>query len=83
MKDKTKKNKMWRDSWMKVQILLICPKHTDIQRVVSLADYTEALEIKSRKKMWICKICGKRLLRSYGDVNFILPESFNTKNKGS
>jgi len=67
---------------MKKLITIICPKHNDIKRVVLLSDYAEALEKKSRKKMWFCKVCGMRLVRDYGEVNFILPEGFNTKNKG-
>jgi len=81
MKGKMKKENEWKEAWMKVQILIVCPKHRDIQRVASLKDYDEALENKSRKKMWFCIKCGKRLVRSYGDINFILKDDFNTREK--
>jgi len=79
MKNKKGGGKKWREAWMKVTIKLSCPKHNDIKRVVLLNDYTEALESKSKKTIWFCDTCGRRLVRNYGDINFILPDDFNTR----
>lgn len=78
---KRKKENEWKDSWVRVQILIVCPKHKDIKRTVLLNDYIEALWKKSRKKLWFCNTCGKRMVRSYSDVNFILKDDFNTREK--
>ena len=82
MKDKKKQCDKWKDRYIKVTIRISCPVHSEIGRTVLLNEYTnKSLEQQSRKKMWFCKKCGKRLRRNYDDVNFIIPESFNTRSK--
>ena len=81
MKDKKKHCDKWKDRYIKVTIKISCPVHNDVERTVLLSDYTKALESGSRKKMWFCEKCGKRLRRNYDDINFILPKEFNTKTK--
>lgn len=81
MKKEKKQDQIWEEKWMKVKVVITCPNHNDIKKLVLLDDYAEALYNKSRKKKWFCEKCGKRLVRTFEDINFILPKEFNTKLK--